>query len=101
VPNKYLLGQGGYGYNGIQKNHKLAVTGPYAWLRHTQYVGFIIIMFGFLLQWPTMLTLLMFPVLVYMYIRLARWEEREVTEEFGNEYKIYAEKNPFFYSTLW
>lgn len=79
-----------------QKNHKLAITGPYAWTRHPQYVGFIIIMFGFLLQWPTILTLLMFPVLVYMYIRLARWEEREVREEFGNEYKIYAEKTPSF-----
>ncbi len=79
-----------------QKNHKLAITGPYAWVRHPQYVGFIIIMFGFLLQWPTILTLLMFPVLVYMYIRLARWEEREVAEEFGNEYKTYAEKTPSF-----
>lgn len=79
-----------------QKNHKLAVTGPYAWVRHPQYDGFIIIMFGFLLQWPTILTLLMFPVLVYMYIRLARWEEREVEEEFGNEYIIYAKKTPSF-----
>ncbi len=79
-----------------QKNNKLAVTGPYTWVRHPQYDGFIIIMFGFLLQWPTILTLLMLPVLVYMYIRLAQWEEREVVEEFGNEYRRYAEKPPAF-----
>jgi protein-S-isoprenylcysteine O-methyltransferase Ste14 len=45
-------------------------------VRHPQYVGFILVMFGFLLQWPTLLTLAMFPVLVWMYVRLARQEER-------------------------
>lgn len=43
-----------------QKRHALATTGPYAYVRHPQYVGFIMVMFGFLLQWPTILTLLMF-----------------------------------------
>ncbi len=47
-----------------QRSHQLATTGMYARIRHPQYVGFIVIMFGFLLQWPTLLTLLMFPVMV-------------------------------------
>ena len=55
-----------------QQAGRLATTGPYARVRHPQYVGFILIMFGFLLQWPTLLTLAMFPVLVWMYVRLAR-----------------------------
>jgi protein-S-isoprenylcysteine O-methyltransferase Ste14 len=46
-------------------------------------------MFGFLLQWPTLLTLAMFPVLVFMYARLARTEEREALAEFGAEYERY------------
>ena len=54
-----------------QWKHRLAATGVYAHVRHPQYVAFIAIMFGFLLQWPTLLTLLMFPVLVGMYVRLA------------------------------
>ncbi len=66
-----------------QRTHTLAVTGPYARLRHPQYVGFILILFGFLLQWPTLLTLLMFPILVTMYVRLARREECAVRDEFG------------------
>jgi methanethiol S-methyltransferase len=45
-------------------------------------------MFGFLLQWPTIVTLVMFPVLVWMYVRLARTEKRQVEMEFG---WIYAE----------
>ncbi|PMX56171.1 isoprenylcysteine carboxyl methyltransferase, partial [Pseudomonas sp. FW305-33] len=60
-----------------QKVHELATQGVYSYVRHPQYIGFILVMFGFLLQWPTILTLAMFPVLVVMYLRLARTEERE------------------------
>ena len=80
-----------------QKNHTLATTGPYARIRHPQYVGFVLIMFGFLLQWPTILTLAMFPVLVFMYVHLARREEREVEAEFGAEYRRYAARTPAFF----
>jgi protein-S-isoprenylcysteine O-methyltransferase Ste14 len=73
-----------------QKNNRLAITGPYAYVRHPQYVGFILVMFGFLLQWPTLLTLLMFPVLTYMYVRLARSEEKDVIAQYGDLYKAYA-----------
>jgi len=79
-----------------QQKHALAMTGPYARIRHPQYVAFIMIMFGFLLQWPTILTLLMFPVLVYMYVRLARHEEREVRQEVGEVYDRYAAMTPAF-----
>ena len=80
-----------------QRSQTLAVSGPYAWVRHPQYVAFITIMLGFLLQWPTILTLLMFPVLVWMYTKLAFQEEREVRAEFGEEYARYAENTPAFF----
>ena len=79
-----------------QRSHTLATTGPYSYVRHPQYGGFILIMFGFLLQWPTLLTLLMFPVLVWMYVRLARHEESEVRAELGDDYARYAERVPSF-----
>jgi protein-S-isoprenylcysteine O-methyltransferase Ste14 len=59
------------------------VAGPYRLVRHPQYIGFVAIMFGFLLQWPTLLTLAMFPVLVLMYVRLAISEERDSEKTFG------------------
>ncbi len=80
-----------------QQTHTLATTGPYAYVRHPQYMGFILIMIGFLLQWPTLLTLIMFPILVMMYVRLARREEREVQEEFGEAYIRYAANTPRFF----
>lgn len=79
-----------------QKEGQLATTGPYARVRHPQYVAFVVIMFGFLLQWPTLLTLLMFPVLVVTYARLARREEREVAAQFGVEWESYAARTPRF-----
>lgn len=69
----------------------LATAGPYAWLRHPQYLGFMLIMVGWLLQWPTIPTLLMFPVLAIVYARLARSEEREVAPQFGPDWIAYAE----------
>lgn len=79
-----------------QKDHVLAVTGPYARIRHPQYAGFIIIMLGFLFQWLTILTLLMFPVLVFMYTRLAKSEETDSKKEFGEAWNIYASHTPGF-----
>ena len=79
-----------------QRKHGLATTGPYAKVRHPQYDAFILIMFGFLLQWPTILTLLMFPVLVWMYVRLARTEERDAEAEFGERWREYAAHTPGF-----
>ncbi len=83
-----------------QRTHTLATEGPYARIRHPQYAAFVLILFGFLLQWPTLLTLAMFPVLTYMYLRLARREEREVADEFGDTYRRYAATTPAFFPQL-
>ncbi len=79
-----------------QKEHTLATAGPYARIRHPQYVAFILVMLGFLFQWPTILTLAMFPVLVWMYVHLARTEEREAQAAFGREWDAYAAQTPAF-----
>jgi protein-S-isoprenylcysteine O-methyltransferase Ste14 len=75
---------------------QLATTGPYRWVRHPQYDGFLIIMIGFLLQWPTIPTLILFPVLAFMYMRLAASEDREVARVFGREWERYAAVTPGF-----
>lgn len=79
-----------------QRQHKFASTGPYARVRHPQYVGFILIMSGFLLQWPTLVTLAMFPILVFMYIQLARCEERDARALFRDAYTRYEASTPAF-----
>lgn len=83
-----------------QRTHTLATTGPYAYVRHPQYAGFILIMLGFLFQWPTLITLIMFPILITMYVKLARREEREVLAEFGETYRRYMASTPAFLPRL-
>lgn len=65
-------------------------------MRHPQYVAFALIMFGFLLQWPTLVTLIMFPILVLLYARLAKKEERDMVAEFGQDYDLYRGRTPAF-----
>jgi len=83
-----------------QRAGTLATTGPYAYVRHPQYDGFILIMLGFLLQWPTLITVIMFPILLIMYVRLARKEERDVLAEFGDTYGRYMRSTPAFFPRL-
>jgi protein-S-isoprenylcysteine O-methyltransferase Ste14 len=83
-----------------QKSRRLATTGVYSYVRHPQYIGFISVMFGFLLQWPTILTVAMFPVLVWMYVHLAHQEEREARTEFGDAYERYMSDTPGWFPRL-
>ena len=83
-----------------RRAHRLATTGAYARVRHPQYIGFVLIMFGFLLQWPTLVTLVMFPILVFMYARLAKKEEADMLAQFGEEYRRYRDAVPAFIPKL-
>lgn len=83
-----------------QRNGSLAASGPYAYIRHPQYAAFTMIMLGFLLQWPTIPTLIMFPVLVFTYARLALREEHAMEKEFGKAYRNYAARVPRFFPRL-
>ena len=83
-----------------QRSQALATSGPYARIRHPQYVAFVLILLGFVLQWPTLLTLLMFPILLVMYGRLALTEEAEMRARFGEAFDRYAARTPRFIPRL-
>ena len=86
--------------NSGQRTRRVADSGPYARIRHPQYVAFVLVMFGFLLQWPTLITLIMFPVLLIVYARLARREELDAIEAFGDAYRSYRDRTPAFIPRL-
>jgi protein-S-isoprenylcysteine O-methyltransferase Ste14 len=79
-----------------QRDGQVAHEGIYARIRHPQYVGFFLIMTGFLLQWPTLLTLAMYPILVWVYARLSIGEERDSLKRFGEAYARYMIEVPRF-----
>ena len=82
------------------KQHQLATDSVYKYIRHPQYLAFILIILGFLIQWPTLITLLMAPMLIFRYIRLARFEEREMLQKFGHTYLHYQKETPRFFPSV-
>ncbi len=74
----------------------LVTNGLYAYVRHPQYTGLFVVMIGMLIQWPTIITALMFPVLIFAYYRLSKKEESDMVKMFGEEYKHYMERTPMF-----
>lgn len=81
------------------KKQTIARSGPYKYIRHPQYAGFVIIILGFLMQWPTLPTLIMAPVLIVMYIRLAGREEKAVLKKYPR-YRFYLRTTPAFFPRL-
>lgn len=75
---------------------RLATDRLYAVVRHPQYTGIFLGLFGQLLHWPTMPTLVLFPVIVWAYYRLARKEEQQMLEQFGMQYAVYQQQVPMF-----
>jgi len=77
----------------------LVMDGVYSYVRHPQYLGIFLVTSGFLLQWITIPTAIMFPILVLMYYRLAKKEEEEMERLFGDEYRRYRLSVPMFLPT--
>lgn len=85
------------GWKGIHSgNGELVTHGIYRYVRHPQYSGFILMIIGFLIQWPTIITLITAPILLIMYIKLAKKEERKMIELFGEKYAEYSKEVPAF-----
>ena len=79
---------------------KLATEGVYSVVRHPQYTGIMLAVFGQVIHWPTVITLLLFPLIAWAYIRLAKREELALTERFGEEYQTYRQRVPMLFPRL-
>jgi len=74
----------------------LVMEGVYRYIRHPQYAGFILITLGLLIHWATIPLLVMWPILLFQYHRLALKEERELENEFGDKYREYRRRVSMF-----
>ena len=80
-----------------RREGRLVTDGVYARVRHPQYTGLFLIVFGEgIVHWPTIVSVIGFPVIVVAYTMLARKEERDVLQEFGDEYRDYQRRVPMF-----
>ena len=81
-------------------NGELVTSGLYGRVRHPQYLGLFLITVGMLIQWPTIITAAMWPILMLMYYRLARREEKEMESRFDDKYVTYRQRVPMFWPQL-
>lgn len=79
-----------------RSKEELVAKGVYRYVRHPQYLGLILVTSGWLIHWPTILTVVMWPILVFMYYNLAKKEEKELEEKFGERYLLYKKNVPMF-----
>ncbi|MCB0748483.1 MAG: isoprenylcysteine carboxylmethyltransferase family protein [Ignavibacteriae bacterium] len=77
----------------------LVNEGIYSYIRHPQYIGLFLVTLGFFIQWPTMITLVMWPILMLTYFRLSMREETNLANKFGNEFYEYKKYVPAFFPT--
>ena len=77
-------------------NMPLVRGGPYRWMRHPQYTGIFLFTLGWILHWPSVVTLALWPVMIGAYVWLARYEERQAAREFGAEWEDYAGRTKRF-----
>ena len=97
------------GWKNIHKNYwskgegqgKLVTNGIYAYIRHPQYAGFMLMTLGLLVHWATLPLLIMWPILTLLYYRLAKKEERDMEKEFGKQYLEYKRKTSMFIPFRW
>ena len=93
-----LFAQGWRELYRAQKEKRLATGGLYAFVRHPQYTGLFVGLFGEgVVHWPTIFSVALFPVIVLVYWLLARREEKRVLQEFGDEYRAYMQRVPMFF----
>jgi protein-S-isoprenylcysteine O-methyltransferase Ste14 len=88
------------GWRQIHRAEGLVTSGVYRLMRHPQYTGLLLFTFGWILHWPSVLTLVLWPLLVAAYVWLAKREEAMAVEEFGAAYLDYAAKTKRFIPLL-
>lgn len=88
------------GWRAIHQSKGLVTTGLYRYIRHPQYTGLFCILTGWIFHWPTLLTVIMYPILLIVYYRLAKLEEKGLVLEFGEPYLDYCRTTPRFFPRL-
>ena len=92
-----LIFKGWYLVYKAQAEDRLVTEGIYSVMRHPQYTGIYLALFGQIVHWPTLPTLVLFPLIVWLYYHLAKREEKEMLENFGHEYEMYRQQVPMFF----
>lgn len=92
-----LFAQGWRQVYRARQNDRLVTDGLYGYVRHPQYTGLFIALFGEgIIHWPTVFSVGLFPFVIVVFAWLARKEERDMVDKFGEDYQLYQQNVPMF-----
>lgn len=92
-----IIGEGWRELYRARQENRLVTDRFYGLVRHPQYTGLFIALFGEgIVHWPTIFSVVLFPVIVLVYALLARSEERKMVAQFGEAYRTYQRRVPMF-----
>lgn len=89
------------GWKQIHGATGLVDRGIYKYVRHPQYTGIMLFTLGWILHWPSLITLCLWPVMMVAYYWLAKFEEQEAVDEFDSAYRQYAMSTKRFIPGIW
>ena len=84
------------GWRRIHRADTLVTDGIYKFMRHPQYTGIFLFTLGWILHWPSIITLILWPILVGAYVWLSKYEEKQAIADFGDAYLDYAARTKRF-----
>ena len=72
----------------------MVIRGVYSIVRHPQYLGGILAHIGFSFLFSALSSLFATPLVIVLIYIISGKEEKELTKEFGSEYRDYQKKVP-------
>jgi protein-S-isoprenylcysteine O-methyltransferase Ste14 len=90
------------GYLRVKVGHVLVTDGPYRAVRHPGYTGFVLMALGLCIGYSSLIGLAAIPLLLLPGLAYRmRVEEYLLTEQFGEEYRTYANKTKKLIPGIW
>jgi protein-S-isoprenylcysteine O-methyltransferase Ste14 len=90
------------GHVEVQTGHHLVQSGPYRFVRHPGYTGFLLMVLGVAIGYSSLIGLAAVPVLLLPGLAYRmRVEEHLLTEQFGNDYRSYIRKSKKLIPGIW
>lgn len=89
---RLFLGRNWSGFVTVKENHELVRSGPYAFVRHPIYAGFLLAILGTAIVEGQIRGFIAFVIALIAWHFKAQLEERFMVDQFGPQYEVYRQQ---------
>jgi protein-S-isoprenylcysteine O-methyltransferase Ste14 len=88
------------GWREIYNSEGIVTKGLYKFIRHPQYLGFILLATGWIFAWPTVIVLILYPFLVGIFLYQAVSEDKLLENKYKSKFVNYKKRTGFILPKL-